>query len=91
MHPSTNTQGVRKPWQIDGSKIQLTNPEWEPAFKALVSKVATEMKCGGHSAVEAHLYKLLLYEPGGFFKSHRDTEKEPGMFGTMVGGDKERE
>ncbi|CAM6094926.1 unnamed protein product [Calypogeia fissa] len=34
--------------------------------------------------VEAHLYKLLLYEKGGQFKMHRDTEKEKGMFATMV-------
>lgn len=25
--------------------------------------------------VQAELYKLLLYEPGGFFVPHRDTEK----------------
>jgi hypothetical protein len=27
---------------------------------------------------------LLLYEEGTFFKAHRDTEKVPGMFGTLV-------
>lgn len=31
------------------------------------------------------LYKmLLLYEEGGHFKKHRDTEKEANMFGTLV-------
>ncbi len=34
--------------------------------------------------VHANLYKLLLYEPGGHFAAHRDTEKEPGMFATLV-------
>ena len=34
--------------------------------------------------MEARLYKLLVYEAGGHFKSHRDTEKEPGMFGTLL-------
>ena len=29
-------------------------------------------------------YKLLVYEVGGHFLYHRDTEKEPGMFATMV-------
>ena len=33
---------------------------------------------------EAHLYKLLVYEPGGFFFAHRDTEKVAGMVATMV-------
>jgi hypothetical protein len=34
--------------------------------------------------VHANLYKLLLYEAGGHFTVHRDTEKEEGMFGTLV-------
>ena len=34
--------------------------------------------------VEARLHKLLLYQPGGHFVPHRDTEKEPGMFATLV-------
>ncbi|KAG2499202.1 hypothetical protein HYH03_002783 [Edaphochlamys debaryana] len=34
--------------------------------------------------VEARLYKLLMYEEGGHFLEHRDTEKEPGMFGTLL-------
>lgn len=29
-------------------------------------------------------YKLLLYETGAFFKAHKDSEKSPGMFGTLV-------
>ncbi len=34
--------------------------------------------------VKATCYKLLLYEEGDFFLPHRDTEKEQGMFGTLV-------
>lgn len=30
------------------------------------------------------LHKLLLYKSGSFFKLHRDSEKETGMFGTLV-------
>jgi len=29
-------------------------------------------------------YKLLVYEAGSFFASHRDTEKIPNMFATLV-------
>lgn len=29
-------------------------------------------------------YKLLVYDKGSFFISHRDTEKAPGMFATLV-------
>lgn len=33
---------------------------------------------------QAQEYKLLLYEEGAFFKAHKDSEKVPGMFGTLV-------
>jgi hypothetical protein len=39
---------------------------------------------GVEGAVEAVFYKLLIYEPGGFFLEHRDTEKCAGMFGTLI-------
>jgi predicted 2-oxoglutarate/Fe(II)-dependent dioxygenase YbiX len=35
-------------------------------------------------AVEAKLYKLLIYSENGHFVKHRDTEKEKGMFATMI-------
>jgi hypothetical protein len=35
-------------------------------------------------SVTAALYKLLIYDKGSFFVSHRDTEKVPGMFATLV-------
>lgn len=34
--------------------------------------------------MDARLYKLLIYERGGFFSAHRDTEKEDGMVATLV-------
>jgi hypothetical protein len=34
--------------------------------------------------IEIELYKILLYEKGSFFKTHRDTEKKDGMFATLL-------
>ena len=34
--------------------------------------------------MEAEFYKLLVYDEGSFFVSHRDTEKADGMFATLV-------
>lgn len=34
--------------------------------------------------VVPELYKMLLYEVGGRFTPHRDTEKAAGMFATLV-------
>lgn len=36
--------------------------------------------------ISAHLYKMLIYETGDFFLPHKDSEKEKGMFGTLVIG-----
>ena len=42
------------------------------------------MGLGAGAGVEAELYKLLVYDEGSFFLEHRDTEKSPGMFGTLI-------
>ena len=34
--------------------------------------------------IHFELYKLLIYETGSFFAAHRDTEKIPNMFATLV-------
>jgi len=39
---------------------------------------------GVSEPVAAEFYKLLVYDAGSFFVGHRDTEKAPGMFATMV-------
>lgn len=80
-------ESVRKAWQIDASRVRFDAPE---DWNSVVASLARD--CGANlglttqqrSNVAANLYKMLLYEPGGHFQKHRDTEKEPGMFGTMV-------
>lgn len=39
---------------------------------------------GVEAPVRAESYMLLLYEKDAFFKAHKDSEKVPGMFGTLV-------
>ena len=39
---------------------------------------------GVNASVVTRLYKLLVYDQGSFFVSHRDTEKVPGMFAALV-------
>ena len=74
---------VRNTLQIDANKVTLTNPAWPKALQGLTSKVCTALGVPP-DLVRTELYKLLLYEPGGFFKKHRDTEKADGMFATLV-------
>lgn len=75
-------QNVRNTWQIDASSIQCLDPEWNVNLSKILQEVARQF--GIEEVVSAELYKLLLYESGGFFKQHRDTEKSDGMFATLV-------
>lgn len=74
--------GVRRVWQIEPSQFALRNAEWLSHVTAIVDAVKQEF--GISQKVVTHLYKLLIYEKGSFFAPHRDTEKVPGMFATLV-------
>jgi predicted 2-oxoglutarate/Fe(II)-dependent dioxygenase YbiX len=73
---------VRRTWQIDGSQVKIGGKHGPEMVARIVAKVAEGL--GVEGPVAAELYKLLIYEKGSFFVSHRDTEKAPGMFATLV-------
>lgn len=73
---------VRKTWELQPNKFQLSNPEWESYLDSHVLEAAAAGL--GLEKVTARLCKLLLYEKGSFFKRHMDSETEPDMVGTLV-------
>jgi hypothetical protein len=73
---------VRRVWQLEPSQFELRNPEWKTCLTTMVDAVRKEF--GIKQKVTPKLYKLLIYEKGSFFTPHRDTEKLPGMFATLV-------
>jgi len=76
---------VRDSWQLGPEKLRLENKEFvEAVEEKLVERIKAELGLGEDVEVRAELYKLLLYNPGGHFKAHRDTEKAAGMFGTLI-------
>ncbi|KAG2381281.1 hypothetical protein C9374_006270 [Naegleria lovaniensis] len=76
---------VRNTWQLDPSQFQLTNPKWTQLVQDLVnSKVKKGLGIPPEVDIKASLYKLLFYEKDGHFNFHKDTEKEEGMFATLV-------
>ena len=78
---------VRKAWQIDPSLVSFADLNvWEDALKNVVKEAVASLGLSPIQQQNTHatLYKMLLYESGGHFKKHRDTEKEQGMFGTLV-------
>lgn len=76
---------VRNSWEINADQISFTHPDWPRHETKILASVCADLGVhGGSSNVRAELYKMLIYEEGAMFKPHRDSEKAPGMFGTMV-------
>ena len=74
--------GVRRTWQIDARRVRIGGKHWQRTLDDIVARAAAGLGVG--EPVAAELYKLLVYDEGSFFVSHRDTEKTPGMFATLV-------
>jgi len=74
---------VRSAWQLAPAKVSIRGKSWERSFQHILSAVTDGLGCTGRE-VSVEFYKLLIYEEGGFFSRHRDTEKTAGMFGTIT-------
>lgn len=73
---------VRRTWQINANQVKISASHWPQTLTDIVDRCATAL--GVRQPITAELYKVLLYDTGGFFLPHRDTEKAPGMFATLV-------
>jgi hypothetical protein len=73
---------VRRTLQVDSAKVRIGGRHWDETLAELVADIALGLRVG--EAVAADFYKLLVYDTGSFFVDHRDTEKVPGMFATLV-------
>lgn len=73
---------VRRTWQIGAERVHIKGRHWQAMLDGVVELAATGLGAG--TGVEAELYKLLVYDEGSFFLEHRDTEKSPGMFATLI-------
>ena len=80
---------VRDAWQIDATKVKLGGGDVWTEY--LIKTVRNHCRQLGISedrydrlGIQAKLYKMLIYEEGGHFLKHRDTEKEVNMFGTLI-------
>lgn len=74
---------VRRVWELDPDRFHLTNPRWNEVVRALTDEAGKGLDLG-ENKLTAHLYKLLVYEEGSFFRPHRDGEKLDGMVATLV-------
>ncbi|MFT3821995.1 MAG: 2OG-Fe(II) oxygenase [Rubrivivax sp.] len=73
---------VRRTWQIGADRVHIAGAQWAAMLAGVVQRAAAGLGAG--TGVAAELYKLLVYDEGSFFVSHRDTEKSAGMFATLI-------
>ncbi|RYP83663.1 hypothetical protein DL770_005356 [Monosporascus sp. CRB-9-2] len=79
-------ESVRKTWELGRDEFRLAHqPDWDAFVADVLLRDVAEKGLGMQSSdIRAEPYKLLLYEEGSFFRRHRDSEKAPGMVGTLV-------
>ncbi len=82
-HDTILDSSVRSAWEIDGTNLKFEGLEWSELMEKILSKVQDSLGIKDYT-IEAHIYKLLIYEKGDFFLTHKDSEKEKGMFGTLI-------
>ena len=81
----TLTDGaVRRALQYDGTRVRISPASWRAPLLAAVAEARIALGVPASVQIDVRLDKLLLYEVGGHFKCHKDTERGPGMFGTLL-------
>ena len=76
-------RSVRDCRQLPTDRVHVSGRTWPTTFDKIMRQVERGLGCP-ENALTAELYKLLIYETGGFFAPHRDTEKADGMVATLV-------
>lgn len=74
---------VRHAREIPADRITLSSG-WAARLKRALQQLKQALGLPKDRAVQASLQKLVLYPEGGFFKAHRDTQRSPGMWGTLI-------
>ncbi len=74
---------VRDCKQFEPEKVRISGKLWEQTFNQILNQATNGLGCPDDS-ISAEFYKLLVYDTGGFFSPHRDTEKGDGMVATLV-------
>lgn len=76
---------VRKGWEIEPDAMSFKSDAWQKLLQSVIKEVKKDLGISDNE-VSLHLYKMLIYEKGDFFLKHKDTEKQKGMFGTIIIG-----
>ena len=76
---------VRSAWEIDAAQLKFNGNRWDKFIDKILRNIKPDLGLEDYT-ISAHLYKMLIYKTGDFFLPHKDSEKEKGMFGTLIIG-----
>src|SRR5690606_13928879 len=76
---------VRRTREMDADKLTFRNPEWFGLINNFIKNIQGELGLLDYK-IDARPYKLLIYQEGDFYLTHKVTEKEKGMFGALIVG-----
>lgn len=82
-HETILDSTVRSAWEIDGSQLKFEGNDWSELTGKILKNIQHDLGIEDY-IIDAQIYKLLIYEKGDFFLTHKDSEKEKGMFGTLI-------
>ena len=74
---------VRDALQVSAEQVKLAGPSWKRLRARMLRAVAREMGLR-QAKLALKPLKLLVYRKGGHFSMHADTEKTPGMVGSVA-------
>ena len=74
---------VRDALQVSAEQVKLEGPGWKRLRARMLRAIAREMGLRDAKLALKPL-KLLVYQPGGHFCMHADTEKTPGMVASVA-------
>lgn len=75
-------KNIRNTVELDPKQFRLGD-KWNAAIASVTRTIAEQLGLPV-DRLEATLYKLLVYEKGGFFVPHRDSEKQDRMVASLI-------
>jgi hypothetical protein len=74
---------VRDTWEIARTRVKVDQRLWRQTLEPQLERIKAGLGVAQDCRLEARLHKLLVYEPGQFFRVHQDSEKSDDMVGTL--------
>lgn len=73
----------RKGYEISKEKIHLSIKLKDMIDSKIIPKIKADLS-PENTSISCELYKMVIYDEGGFFKPHKDTQRTQNHFGTLI-------